>query len=178
MRYVNYAGGGAQFPHLTANTVIKASTAVPWQNFNPLKGRIALIGGSFRAARDRYVTPVGYLDGVDILALTILSIRNGIVTSTATRFFITDLLLGFALLTATWFFRRTWVLLLSFVLIPVIALLISLAVFTTSGYFFSFIPIISGVFFHHLVEHAIEHRKLTKEVSQLRQEKMMAQTHQ
>src|SRR5262249_38826214 len=54
-RLVNYRGGGVSFPHLPAKTVLGAATAEAWQNSNPLKSRIAIIGGAYRAARDKYV---------------------------------------------------------------------------------------------------------------------------
>lgn len=168
-KLVNYAGGGVSFPHVSAETVVKAATAEAWRNSNPLKDRIALIGGSYRAARDKYVTPVGYLDGVDILALTISSMEKKITSPTPEVFLGIDLTLGICLLTATWFLHRIWVLLLSFFLIPFFAILLSVAAFSTSGYFFSFVPVLLGMFFHKLVEftmeHAIEHRKLVKELA-------------
>ena len=169
MHYINYAGGGASFPHPSAKTVINDAGTEAWRNYNWLQNRIVIIGGSYRAGRDKYFTPAGYMDGVDILALTVLSLENGIRAPTARVFFTTDVLLGFALLTVTWFFHRTWVVLVSFLLIPAIALLTSFAAFRTFGYFFSFVPIVSGVFFHHLVEHALEHRRLRREVGELRQ---------
>jgi hypothetical protein len=170
-KLVNYAGG-VSFPHLSAKTVLNAATAGAWQNSNPLKGRIAIIGGSYRAARDKYVTPVGYIDGVDILALTISSMEKGITAPTPQVFLGIDLTIGILLLTATWFLHRTWVLILSFLLIPVFAVLISLAAFQTSGYFFSFVPILLGIFLHRLVEatmdHAIVHRKMAAELAKFR----------
>ena len=128
MHYINYAGGGASFPHPSAKTVINDAGTEAWRNYNWLQNRVVIIGGSYRAGRDKYFTPAGYMDGVDILALTVLSLENGIRAPTAEAFLTMDILLGFVLLTATsWFFHRTWVLLLSFLLIPVIALLTSFA---------------------------------------------------
>src|ERR1700722_17811077 len=37
---VNYAGGGARFAHLAAETVLSATTSQAWRNYNPLKDRI------------------------------------------------------------------------------------------------------------------------------------------
>ena len=34
----------------------------------PLLGKIVLLGGAYRAARDTYPTPMRYMDGVDIIA--------------------------------------------------------------------------------------------------------------
>lgn len=171
-KLVNYRGGGVSFPHLSAKTVLGAATAEAWRNSNPLQKRIALIGGAYRAARDKYVTPVGYLDGVDILALTMTSIEKGIGAPTPRVFLVIDLTLGMLLLTATWFLHRTWVLLLTFVLIPFLAILLSIAAFSTSGYFFSFVPILTGILLHRLVEflweHAKKHREMSQELARLR----------
>ena len=165
---VNYSGGGAAFPYLSAATVLQASNGEAWINANPLRGHIALIGGSFREGRDRYVTPAGYMDGVDILAQTVLSNSRPVKATSRLWFTLSDLFVGMLLLTSTWFLHRAWVLILSFLLIPIIAMAASYVVFTGFGYFASFVPVIAGVFLHHLVEHAIEHWRLTKEVQELR----------
>ena len=171
-RLVNYAGGGVSFPHVSASTVMGAATAEAWQKSNPLKGRAVIIGGSYRAARDKYVTPVGYMDGVEILALTAASLEKGITAPTPRAFLIIDLTLGLLLLTATWFLNRTWALLLTFVLIPFLAILVSFAQFHTSGYFVSFVPILLGVVSHRVVEfvweHSKRHREMAEELARLR----------
>jgi CHASE2 domain-containing sensor protein len=174
---VNYSV--ASFPKLSAKAVLLAAPAAPWQNSNPLKGRVVIIGGAYRAARDKYVTPMGYLDGIDILAMTVASIEQGITVPTPEIFFAIDLTLGILLLTATWFLHRLWVLVLSFLLIPFLAILFSIAAFNTSGYFFSFVPILIGVIFHKLVESTIEHsarhRGIAKELEKLKAERTAAE---
>jgi ABC-type branched-subunit amino acid transport system permease subunit len=111
--------------------------------------------------------------------MTVASIEQGITVPTPEIFFAIDLTLGILLLTATWFLHRLWVLVLSFLLIPFLAILFSIAAFNTSGYFFSFVPILIGVIFHKLVESTIEHsarhRGIAKELEKLKAERTAAE---
>lgn len=168
---IEYSGGPERFVHLTAAVVLGAAETQPWQNSNPLQGKIAVIGGQFREARDRYVTPAGYLDGVDILAHAIASAQKGGIPEPGHQaFLLSDLLLGAVLVTGSFFLHRFWVLAISFVAIPFVALAASFALYHFTGYFMSFMPILGAVFLHHLVEHGVEHWKLKKELHGLRAE--------
>ena len=152
-----------------------AAQTKAWQDFNPLKGRAAIIGGSFRAARDRYVTPIGYWDGVDILAQTVASLDERITEPTNIQLFAIDLALGALLLTATWFPRPPWALLLSLLFIPLLALLVSYTAFHWN-YFISVVPVVAGILIHRLLESSWEYRQIRKENRVLAKENRALET--
>jgi CHASE2 domain-containing sensor protein len=169
---IEYSGDpNRRFVHLQAGVLFGTADTSPWQNSNPLKGKIVIIGGQFSEARDRYVTPAGYLDGVNILAYAIASARHGGIPEPSHRsFFLWDLVLGAVLVTGSFFLHRFWMLAISFVAIPFVALAASLAIYRYTGYFMSFMPILGAVFLHHLVEHGVEHWRLKRELRSLRLE--------
>jgi CHASE2 domain-containing sensor protein len=127
-----------------------------------------LIGGSYSEARDKYVTPAGYLDGVDILGRAVLSAKKAISVAPPEMFVLLDVLLGVALLTATWYLQRAWSLFLAFVLLPTLAVGASFAIFHVVGLFASFVPVVVGVLIHRMLEHFYEHWDLQREVRRLR----------
>jgi CHASE2 domain-containing sensor protein len=166
---IEYTGGADRFVHVPATVLFGTAETSAWQNSNPLQGKIVVIGGLFEEARDRYVTPAGYLAGVDILASAIASAeRGGIQEPSRRAFFLSDLVLGALLVTGSFFLHRIWVLVISFVAMPFVAFVTSLILYHYTGYFMSFLPILGAVFLHHLVEHGIEHWRLKKEVHRLR----------
>jgi len=101
---INYAGGRGRFLHLTAGTVLGAADSSPWQNSNPMQSKIAVIGGAFQEGRDRYVTPHGYLNGLDILAHAVVSAsQGGVPEPSRNRFVLADVLVGMLLVTRSSF---------------------------------------------------------------------------
>ena len=168
---IEYSGGPERFTHLAASVLFGAAENPAWQNSNPLQGRIVVIGGQFQEARDRYVTPAGYLDGVDILAHAIASVeRGGIPEPSHRTFLLSDLLIGAVLVTFSFFVRGVRMLAIAFVAIPFFALAASFVLYHYTGYFMSFVPILGAVFLHHLVEHGVEHWRLTVEHGLLKKE--------
>jgi CHASE2 domain-containing sensor protein len=166
---IDYTGGPGAFVHLTAATVMGTADTSPWQNSNPIQSKIAVIGGSFQEARDRYVTPHGYLNGVDILAHAVASaLRGGVPEPSRRKFLLADVLVGMFLVTVSYFIRKYWLLVISFVAIPFVAFAASFLIFSSTGYFISFVPIVAAVFLHHLVEHVLEHWRMRRELHQLR----------
>jgi CHASE2 domain-containing sensor protein len=166
---IDYAGGPERFLHLTAGTVLGAADSSPWQNANPMQSKIAIVGGSFQEGRDRYVTPHGYLNGIDILAHAVASaLRGGVREPTRGKFVLADGLLGMLLVTGSYFLHKYWLLAISFIAIPLIAFAASYLIFSDTGYFFSFVPVVAAVFLHHLIEHAVEHWRMLRELHELR----------
>jgi CHASE2 domain-containing sensor protein len=166
---VDYSGGPERFLHLTAGTVLGAADSPAWQNSNPLKSEIAIIGGSFQEGRDRYVTPVGYINGIDILASAVATaLKGGVREPSRDKFILVDVLVGMFLVTGGYFMHRYWLLAISFIAIPFVAFGASFLVFAGTRYFMSFIPVVAAVFLHHLIEHAVEHWRMQRELRELR----------
>ena len=171
-KVINFIGDRLAFEQLSSAAVLALSKAPQWLENNPMRGRIVLLGGAYKEARDRFPTPVGFLDGVHILAQTVESeLPGGGVHETGKcAFFGIDVFLGLSLIAGAYFLPRTWALLVIFLVIPVLALVASWAAFQTVGYFASFVPVLGGVFVHEVIEHVREHHELVHECRHLRAE--------
>ena len=167
---INFRGGRAAFAHITASVVLGAAFTEAWRADNPLRGRIVLLGGAYHAARDRYLTPVGIMTGVDIAAHTVRSAAPGgsIKDVPEIVFLAVDLLVGIGLVIIAFFTETLWALVGTVVAVPVVAVIASFAVYQSFGYFASFIPMLLGVFFHSLIEHIVVYRRMASELKRLR----------
>ena len=66
---INYAGPAASFLTIPSNAVAALSDPqMEVAHDNPLRDRVVLIGTTFEASRDAFVTPVGELPGVEVHA--------------------------------------------------------------------------------------------------------------
>ena len=172
-RLINFIGDRLAFEHLSSTAILALSAVPGWNASNPLKGKIVLLGGAFRAARDKFFTPVGRMDGVDILAHTVHSELPGgeVPRPGGGFFFAADLLLGVLLVAGVWLLPRAWALPVIFVAMPLLAFGASWAAFQSVGYFASFVPVLGGVLIHELIEHVLEHRHLLHEREHLIRER-------
>jgi CHASE2 domain-containing sensor protein len=170
-KLINFIGDRRAFDHLSSAALLTLSAVPGWSSGaqNPLRGKIVLLGGTFRAARDKFFTPVGRMDGVDILAHTVHSELPGgeVPRPGGLFFFVVDLLLGVALVSGVWFLPRGWALPAIFLGVPVLAFVASWATFQSVGYFASFVPVLGGVLLHEMIEHFHEHRHLLREHAHL-----------
>lgn len=168
--HINFRGGENAFPQLTASTVLGAAGTPAWQAYNPLRGKIVLLGGTYRAARDRYVTPVGWMDGVVILAHAVQTeLPGGAIKGVSPAVFLAiDISLGLVLLTITFFAKSRWVLPLVLLAVPVLSFTASLAVYNSFAYFVSFMPVLAGVFVHESMMHLLEHHRMKRELQMLK----------
>lgn len=168
---IAFTGGRDAFEHLTASVVLGAAFSDAWKIDNPLRGKIVLLGGAYHLARDRYVTPVAYLDGVDVLAhsLQSLSSRNEMRDAGKELFLWIDLALGAFLVTLS-YSKTLWAQVFAFVMIPLLSLVASLLIYNSLGYFASVTPVILGVTVHSLMEHFVDHHRLNREVIRLTDE--------
>jgi CHASE2 domain-containing sensor protein len=136
-----------------------------------LTGKIVLLGGAFSQARDRYATPLGMMDGVEILGHAVLTEKHGGILEAGPKVAaFVDVLVGLLLITLNYFLitrlhgsAKLWMLPIEFVLLPVLSVLLSLAAFLSFSYYSSFFLVLLGVFTHQLVEHVLEYRTLLRE---------------
>ena len=167
-RLINFLGSKDNFHKLTASSILALANTQEWQKTSEVAGKIVLLGGTYRAARDRFSTPVGAMDGVEVLAHIVQTeIGKPLVEAPAWVYVVADIALGLTLLAVLYLLPPVWrtvALLSSFLL----AILASFFLFQTSSYFFSFVPIIGGVFVHHVIEQHFESRELRRENQELR----------
>ncbi|HEY2092960.1 MAG TPA: CHASE2 domain-containing protein [Thermoanaerobaculia bacterium] len=145
--------GRASFPMYHARD---ARTFATWNEMRtPLTDKLVVLGGTYAQARDRYLTPAGDRFGIQIVATAIQSeLNRPIPLDASTSFFFTvDIVLGLILLALGSIlprFSAMWVVMGG---IPAAAFLGSFIVFRSApAHFFSFLPVLLGVFFHKVIE--------------------------
>jgi CHASE2 domain-containing sensor protein len=110
------------------------------------RNKIVIIGGTFDK-KDFYMTPVGRMSGMEILANITQSILNGsLITPTSFwKAFIVQVILGVVVAFIFILFSRFWATLICLLaLIPGVAVA-SILSFSSSHYWFDFVPTIAGV---------------------------------
>lgn len=164
---LNFAGERFNFEPLSVRHVLDASGSSGsggWHDSGPLVGKIVLLGGTYRAARDVHATPVGPMNGVQIMAQAIESELHGggIRAVHEGLMFAFDLLLGslLALLHYRLHDRTTLALAISLLLMPLLCLLASYLVFSTLGLWFNFAAVVVSVLIHQLHTRASENQRL------------------
>jgi CHASE2 domain-containing sensor protein len=70
---LNFTGDRYEFRRVSLGQVLQGADQPYWKDRSPLRGRIVLLGGTYRAARDEYFTPVGTKFGVEIIAQAVES---------------------------------------------------------------------------------------------------------
>ncbi len=120
-----------------------------------LAGKIVLIGGNFSAARDVYPTPLGRMAGVELIALAIESEFSGGIRETQELLeLLADFLVGSLIVLIYFYYERRprFALLCSLVGVPILSIIFSWGIFSTTAYWFNFIPIIVGMVMHQMLE--------------------------
>ncbi|MGA3017806.1 MAG: CHASE2 domain-containing protein [Bryobacteraceae bacterium] len=168
---INFRGPKHAFDHLSIG-VLRTLENLPASAVHPLHGKIVLLGGAYRAARDAYPTPFSYLDGVDIIANTVdMNLPgNKELKDTPAWLNAVGYLQGVVLLAGLYFVSRTWSLLIQVLVVPVYALLVNWVAFQWAGTFVSFVPCFVGIVIHEMVEHATEYHRLQRENRELHEQ--------
>jgi CHASE2 domain-containing protein len=168
--YIGFIGDRSAFKPMTAGQVLASAMAPEWRERKLMKGRIILLGGAYKYARDSYATPYGEMFGVEILANIIASEMTGrtIKEVGAGISMASDLLLGFGLIALSYCLPRIWSLPVGIVGSPVIAVALNIALFSGWRYYLSFMPAVVGVIISSVIEHALEHRRLRREHGELK----------
>jgi CHASE2 domain-containing sensor protein len=133
------------------------------------KDKIVIIGGTFDK-KDFYMTPVGRMSGMEILANITQSIINGsLITPTSFwKAFIVQVILGIAVAFIFTFFSRFWATLICLLgIIPGVAVA-SILSFSSSHYWFDFVPTIAGVMLYGRIIKAEEVLKKVKHKLEIR----------
>lgn len=166
---LNFAGERYTFSPLSAQFVVQGSRAEEWGVRGPLTGKVVILGGCYRAARDSHVTPVGRMLGLQLMAQAIeTELGGGIRAFNHVLELILDLLCGVALVVIHQRFRLFWALVISLVAIPVLCLIGSLAAFSTMARWLNFAPVVLGVLIHQLYDHAREYARMHVQLAELK----------
>jgi CHASE2 domain-containing sensor protein len=168
-RLLNFSGDRYNFPTYSASFVLTAHQAEWWKDKSPFRGKVVLLGGSYRAGRDVYVTSLGTTTGVQLMAQVVESELQGGGITQFDKFLmvIFDFAAWIALVAVYCFCRLSIALWISIAAIPLASLAGSLFAFSSFAYWMDFAPLILGVVIHQLYDHAQEYRRLLKQ-SQMR----------
>ena len=173
----NFYGDRYRFPIIQSREFIgpsaealAAEPSVRARRTDLLKDKIVLIGGKFSAARDVYMTPLGEMAGVELIALAIESDFGGGIRETQKWLEkLADLVVGSLIVFVYFYYRRRprFALMLSLVGVPLVATAFSLLLFRTAAYWFNFMPIIIGMVLHQMLELSESSGELQEEVREL-----------
>lgn len=136
------------------------------------KDKIVIVGGAFDK-KDFYMTPVGRMAGMEILANITQSILSGTLITPASfwKAFVIQVALGITVALIFIFFSRLWATLICLLgLVPGVAIA-SLWSFSSSHYWFDFVPTIGGVMLYGQIMEAGQILKKMKHKLQARLEK-------
>ncbi len=161
---LNFAGQRFAFEPLSVHNVLIAAKGPEWARSSPLLGKIVILGGNYHAARDSRVTPVGAMEGVQLMAQAIETelTGGGIRNINEAQAVILDLLSGALLVYFSYRFPNQLgkALLLSLIALVILPPLFSYLAFSTLGRWFNFVPMLVGVLLHELYEHGKEYGEL------------------
>ena len=158
---LNFSGERYTYSPLSIRYVLKVWQSEAWRRDSPLKDKVVLLGGCYRAARDSYVTPVGAMAGLQIMAQAVeSSIAGGIRPINHLVALLLDILAGLTVVVVQHRFRLSVALALILLAIPLLALVGSFLAFHTFAWWIDFAPVTLGVLIHELYHHAREYQRL------------------
>jgi CHASE2 domain-containing sensor protein len=161
---LNFSGDRYAFPSFTAAQVLAGAKGPGWTTSGPFTGRIVILGGTYRAARDEYTTPVGRMAGVHLVAHALASdlFGGGIREAREWSKLAVELLVGLLVVLLHYLARPAVAIVLSVFALPLGALFGSWAVFSSLGYWVAFMPLVACVLADQVVEHLRRYGELTR----------------
>jgi CHASE2 domain-containing sensor protein len=152
---IRYSGDqqGSHRIQLSASKLLELSQ--DWKpDASPIEGRIVLLGGAY-LGQDQHKTPIGQINGVEILANVIETELHGPVPSAPRRIdlYLLDLFEAFGLILMFHFWPFRTAIFRSVVLIPLVAALFSFGVYADFAHFGQFFVVLVGLLIYELYEH-------------------------
>lgn len=154
---IHMVGGGRIIPNFIGNyehfdyevklkDLLAAYRSEPVQGKTIFMDKIVIIGGTFDK-RDFYMTPVGRMSGMEIIANITQSIISGsLITPTSFwKAFVIQVMLGIAVALIFVCFSRFWATIICLLGLMPGVVIASLWSFSSSHYWFDFVPAIAGV---------------------------------
>ena len=131
--------------------------------------RIIVVGGTYTAARDKCLTPVGYIDGVKLNLMAIETLCSGTLTRKIDELylFVADILFGIIFVTMAHFLTKKK---LFYAVIATFSIGIVLSIFFYSNFnmLISFVPVSIGLLAHLIYDYIQEHNELLEELAALK----------
>jgi CHASE2 domain-containing sensor protein len=153
-----------EIPRISAGSLLAMAAIPQWsrQERPPFDGKIVLLGGFYRAARDEYSTPLGVRAGVELTALAIESDLSERRIRPVDQFYLALLEIAASLLLVylNWRLPLAWALASSLIVIPLAALVASVLAFSTSALWLNAVPLLAAVLMHQLYDYATHYRQM------------------
>lgn len=165
--YINFYGDRRQVPRISAAEVLRLGDEPGWRQDSPIRGKVVLLGGTWAESRDDYSTPVGRMNGVELMAQITEAELSGTLIG-AGRKWLAGLLQFLSALAVVVVFSRMRLrpaLWSSLLLVPLLAVLCSVILFSSaafSGYFLVPGAMTVG---HQLYSKAAEYTKLLGKIT-------------
>ena len=160
---MNFPGDRFSFNHIPVRAVLDP---LVWEKQKQsVRGKIVLLGGTYRVARDIYPTPVGRVAGIELLAMAIESElqQTGIRDTDHVFAVLIDILFGALLVYLNWRFISPRAMLLNLLAVGVLAIIASYITFNTFGCWLNFAVVLVGIRLHNQLD-------LYREIPSLRRE--------
>ncbi len=162
-----FSGGRSRFRVISAQAVLAAKDQPWWRDSSPLRDRIVIVGGLYRAARDEYVTPLGPFHGVELQALSVEAElgRGAVAQVNHAMLLAIEVLAGLVLVLVNWRFPPGTVVSLfaNGLSVVGVAFVGSYLAFSMFSYWASFVPLALAVRIHQTFDWARENRKIRHE---------------
>lgn len=171
LEYIDYVAPRSHLDITAAGSVLRSATWPAWKENGRMNGKVVLLGGAFKEARDNYKTPLGEMYGVEILANILSSEMRSPRLREASNMetTIADILFGLAIVWVSYFPPRPW----NVVAVPlgaiVAAVAMSVVLFSVWRHYLSFMPILVGTIIHASIEHFYEYRNIVVELEELKE---------
>jgi CHASE2 domain-containing sensor protein len=173
--FFNFYGDRYRFPLIDAGQFRESYEELKTKNSERaetrktlLQDKIVLIGGTYKAAREMYPTPLGQMAGVELNALAVQSDLSGggIRKEQEWESILADIAFGSLVVVVffVWAKRPRRASAIALFGLSAGAILLSVVLFNTSSYFFNFIPIVLGMVLHQTIELAHQAGHLREEV--------------
>ena len=160
--FLNFLGNRYNIPRLSASDVLQAGQSEGWKQRGPLRDKIVLLGGTYRVARDEYVTPLGPMAGVELMAQVIETELTGGFDKVKWYWkILADLLLGYIMVSYYALFKPRTAFYCSLISLPLLAIVGSYAIFSALGYWASYVALLVAIWIHQLYEDSKMYRKMS-----------------
>jgi len=149
---------------LSASELLRIAQSPAYRERGPLRDKVVLIGGNYRAARDQHITPLGMMAGVDIWAQVIETELEGGGYVPPHWFWPVALQLLSVTLVILLFRTASlrMAMLTGMIALPVLALLCGQLVFGSAWHALYFFPSMIVILFWELYDRASDYLKLLK----------------
>jgi hypothetical protein len=159
-----------KYPGFSAGDVLQMCKSRSSAFADLAQDKIVLVGGTYGAARDRYATPIGPVDGLKLIGFAIEThLQNKeIKEPPAYAEVFADIACGVLFMIASCLLSGQMLLLVALPLGMLLAFVASLLTFNYGSMWVNFVPIVAGIFIHQMGDHIKEHKHLLHEVKDLK----------